>query len=102
MPVQELKLDRSFVASVLQSGPDEAVVRSTINLAHSLDIRTVADGGDTADLLTRVRSYGVRAVQGAAVSDPMSPGALADWLGAPPAPEPESVRGPQVQPQPIG
>jgi diguanylate cyclase len=98
MPVQELKLDRSFVASVLQGGPDEAVVRSTVSLAQSLGIRTVADGVDTAELLTRVRSYGIRAVQGAAIGDPMSPGVLADWLGAVPAPEVEPVRAPQ----PIG
>jgi diguanylate cyclase len=97
MPVQELKLDRSFVASVLQSAPDEAVVRSTVSLAQSLGIRTVADGVDTNDLLGRVRSYGVRAVQGAAVGDPMSPTVLADWLGTGTA-ELESPRAPQ----PIG
>lgn len=95
MPVQELKLDRTFVASVLQSGPDEAVVRSTVSLAQSLGIRTVADGVDTQELLGRVRSYGVRAVQGAAVGDPMSPTDLASWLGAA---EGEPVR----TPQPIG
>jgi diguanylate cyclase len=44
MPVQELNLDRSFVATVLHSGPDEAVVRSTVMLANSLSIRTLADG----------------------------------------------------------
>jgi EAL domain-containing protein (putative c-di-GMP-specific phosphodiesterase class I) len=102
MPVQELKLDRSFVASVLQSAPDEAVVRSTVSLAKSLGIRVVADGVDTAELLDRVRSYGVGAAQGAAIGDPMSPGALADWLGTAPAPEPAPMRGPQPQPQPIG
>ncbi len=98
MPVQELKLDRSFVASVLQSAPDEAVVQSTISLAQSLGIRTVADGVDTADLLTRVRTYGVRAVQGAAVGDPMSPAGLADWLGTGSPESSDSVRAPQ----PIG
>lgn len=95
MPVQELKLDRSFVASVLQSGPDEAVVRSTVSLAQSLGIRTVADGVDTSELLGRVRSYGVRAVQGAAVGDPMSPTDLAGWLGA-------AEGEPSRTPQPIG
>jgi predicted signal transduction protein with EAL and GGDEF domain len=103
MPVQELKLDRSFVASVLQGGPDEAVVRSTISLARSLGIRTVADGVDTTDLLDRVRSYGVRGVQGAAVVDPMSPDALADWLGTAPAPDPGGDPAHAApQPQPIG
>jgi diguanylate cyclase (GGDEF)-like protein len=97
MPVQELKLDRSFVASVLQSGPDEAVVRSTISLAQSLGIRAVADGVDTNDLLGRVRSYGVRAVQGAAIGDPMSPTVLAEWLGTG-TPEIDPVRTPAPAP----
>jgi diguanylate cyclase (GGDEF)-like protein len=86
MPVQELNLDRSFVASVLESTPDEAVVRSTVMLAQSLGIRTVADGVDTPDLLSRVRSYGVRSVQGTAIGPSMSPADLANWLGAATAP----------------
>ena len=93
MPVQELNLDRSFVAAVLHSGPDEAVVRSTVMLANSLGIRTLADGVDTPDLLNRVRSYGVRSVQGAMAGRPMSPAELAEWLGT-------SQPGPV--PQPIG
>lgn len=95
MPVQELKLDRSFVASVLQSAPDEAVVRSTVNLAQSLGIRTVADGVDTPELLNRVRSYGCRGVQGGAVGHSMSAADLAGWLGTP---DPDEARAPQ----PIG
>jgi len=95
MPVQELKLDREFVASVLQSAPDEAVVRSTVNLAQSLGIRTVADGVDTPELLSRVRSYGCRGVQGGAVGQPMSVGDLAGWLGTPDLDESRA-------PQPIG
>jgi hypothetical protein len=93
MPVQELNLDRSFTASVLHSAPDETVVRSTIMLARSLGIRTLADGIDTPDLLNRVRSYGVSAVQGAAVGRPMAPPELADWLG---------TAAPARAPQPIG
>lgn len=96
MPVQELKLDRTFVASVLQSAPDEAVVRSTINLAQSLGIRTLADGVDTPELLDRMRSYGCRAVQGAAVGEPMSAQDLAGWLGT------AEVELPGRTPQPIG
>ena len=95
MPVQELNLDRSFVASVLQSGPDEAVVRSTVSLAQSLGIRTVADGVDTEELLGRVRTYGVGAVQGAAVGAAMSPAELATWLGT-------AESEPTRTPQPIG
>ncbi len=80
MPVQELKLDRSFVASVLDSPPDAAVVQSTVSLAESLGIHTLAEGVDSAELLARLASYGCRSVQGGAVGAPMSPGALIGWL----------------------
>lgn len=95
MPVQELKLDRTFVASVLQSGPDEAVLRSTVSVAQSLGIRTLADGVDTPELLERMRSYGCRSVQGAAVGEPMSAPDLAGWLGT-------AEVAPVRMPQPIG
>lgn len=80
MPVQELKLDGSFVGSVLESAPDAAVVESTVSLARSLGIDTLADGVDSPELLTRLARYGCRSVQGAAVGVAMSPAALAAWL----------------------
>jgi diguanylate cyclase (GGDEF)-like protein len=81
MPVQELKLDRAFVAPVLSSTPDAAVVRSTVALAGSLGIDALADGVDSAELLERLTSYGCRGVQGAIVGAPIGPAALPTWLG---------------------
>ncbi len=81
LPVQELKLDRSFVASALHSAQDESVVRATVNLVQSLGIRPAADGVDSERLLQQVRSYGVRIVQGAIVGDAMTPAGLAEWFG---------------------
>jgi diguanylate cyclase len=81
LPVQELKLDRSFVASATHSEQDESVVRATVNLVQSLGIRAAADGVDSERLLYQVRSYGVRIVQGAIVGDAMTPTGLAEWLG---------------------
>ena len=81
LPVQELKLDRSFVASATHSAQDESVVRATVNLVQSLGIRAAADGVDSERLLYQVRSYGVRIVQGAIVGDAMTPAGLAEWLG---------------------
>ena len=96
MPVQELKLDRSFVASVLQSAPDEAVVRSTVSLAQSLGIRTLADGVDTGELLGRVRSFGVPGVSRERRSATRCPRRCwADWLGTA-MPELESPRTPHA------
>jgi diguanylate cyclase (GGDEF)-like protein len=94
LPVQELKLDRSFVASALHSAQDESVVRATVNLVQSLGIRAAAEGVDSERLLYQVRSYGIRVVQGAVIGDAMSPAALADWLG-PSTGEPEPSRAPQ-------
>jgi len=92
LPVQELKLDRSFVASAQHSAQDESVVRATVNLVQSLGIRAAADGVDSERLLYQVRSYGVRLVQGAVVGDAMSPATLAEWFGPG---EPERPRAPQ-------
>ncbi|HEX6754377.1 MAG TPA: bifunctional diguanylate cyclase/phosphodiesterase [Mycobacteriales bacterium] len=81
MPVQELKLDRTFVAPVLASGPDAAVVKSTVTLAGTLGINALADGVDSAELLDRLTSYGCWGVQGGIVGAPIPPGALSTWLG---------------------
>jgi diguanylate cyclase len=94
LPVEELKLDRSFVASALHSAQDESVVRATVNLVQSLGIRAAADGVDSERLLHQVRSYGVRVVQGAIVGDAMTPADLAEWLG-PKAGELDPPRTPQ-------
>jgi diguanylate cyclase len=94
LPVQELKLDRSFVASATHSAQDESVVRATVNLVQSLGIRAAADGVDSERLLYQVRSYGVRIVQGAIVGDAMTPAGLAEWLG-PKAGELDPPRTPQ-------
>lgn len=94
LPVQELKLDRSFVASATHSEQDESVVRATVNLVQSLGIRAAADGVDSERLLYQVRSYGVRIVQGAIVGDAMTPAGLAEWLG-PKTGELDSPREPQ-------
>jgi diguanylate cyclase (GGDEF)-like protein len=81
LPVQELKLDRSFVASTLHSTQDESVVRATVSLVESLGIQPAADGIDSERLLHKVRSYGVGIVQGAGIGESMSPVELAEWLG---------------------
>jgi diguanylate cyclase (GGDEF)-like protein len=94
LPVQELKLDRSFVASAMNSTQDESVVRATVNLVQSLGIRAAADGVDSERLLYQVRSYGVQVVQGAIVGDAMTPAGLAEWLG-PRADELDPPRAPQ-------
>jgi diguanylate cyclase (GGDEF)-like protein len=80
MPVDELKLDPSFVRPMLNSPQDAAVVRSTVELARSLNIVTFVEGVDSPELLGAVAACGCRGVQGPTLGGPMAPDALTGWL----------------------
>jgi diguanylate cyclase (GGDEF)-like protein len=80
MPVDELKLDPSFVTPMLNSPQDAAVVRSTVELARSLNIATYVEGVDSRELLDAVTACGCVGVQGAVVGGPMTANALRAWL----------------------
>ena len=56
LPVDELKIDKSFVMG-MEAGEDDAmIVRSTIDLAHNLGLTVVAEGVETAAILARLRT----------------------------------------------
>ncbi len=63
-PVDELKVDRSFVAGLGTSGKDGAIVNAVIALAHSLDLTAIAEGVETADQRERLQSLGCDVGQG--------------------------------------
>jgi EAL domain-containing protein (putative c-di-GMP-specific phosphodiesterase class I)/CHASE2 domain-containing sensor protein len=64
LPVDELKIDKSFVTSVSEDENDRIMVRSTINLAHELGLRVVAEGVEDAATLELLRSLGCDYAQG--------------------------------------
>ncbi len=79
--VDELKIDRSLVRGIVTDFRDRAIVLSTIELAHNLGLRVVAEGVEeqaTADLL---RSVGCDEIQGWLVAMPLEAAALETWLG---------------------
>jgi len=80
LPVQELKIDRSFVARMLESGQDAAIVKSTIDLAHTLGLAVVAEGVDSAEAWQRLVAYGCDQVQGNHLSPPVEAAELNAWL----------------------
>jgi len=80
LPVRELKVDKSFVLEMLSDGRNEAIVRSTIELAHNLGLRTVAEGIESEDVLGRLREMGCDRAQGFHLSRPMSPERVMPWL----------------------
>jgi diguanylate cyclase len=72
LPVHELKIDRSFVTAVCENENDRIMVRSTINLAHELGLRVVAEGVEDEATLQLLRSMGCDFAQGYLVGKPMS------------------------------
>ena len=64
LPIDELKIDRSFVAHVTTDPRSAAIVRSTIELAHALDLTVVAEGVEDQKALDAVRGFGCDFAQG--------------------------------------
>ena len=71
LPVSELKIDRSFVQHAHTSRSDAVLVRSTIELAHELGIKVVAEGVEDAGCLAFLRATGCDMVQGYYLSKPI-------------------------------
>jgi diguanylate cyclase len=72
LPIDELKLDRQFIAPILRSERAAAIVRSVIDLAHALGIACVAEGVEDRATADRLREYGCDIAQGHYFSRPMS------------------------------
>ena len=72
LPVDELKIDKSFVTSVCTDSNDEIMVRSTILLAHDLGLQVVAEGVEDEATTILLRSLGCDYAQGYFVAEPMS------------------------------
>ena len=71
IPATEVKIDRSFVASIDRNASDRLMVRSTIELAHSLGRIVVAEGVETPEILTELTKLGCDKVQGYLIGRPM-------------------------------
>lgn len=80
LPVDELKLDRSFVVEMADNARSAALVASTIALAHSLDLRMVAEGVETGIVFAELRRLGCDQGQGFFMSRPMPAAELDHWL----------------------
>jgi diguanylate cyclase (GGDEF)-like protein/PAS domain S-box-containing protein len=80
MPVDSLKIDRSFVAGLGKDPGDDAIVSGTIDLAHALGLKVVAEGVETAEQLARLEDLGCDLAQGFFLSEPLSVEEASDLL----------------------
>ena len=80
LPIDEIKIDRSFVTSMSSSKDDAIIVRSTIELGRNLGLKVVAEGVEDARTWTWLRELGCDIAQGYHVSRPVPPDELTAWL----------------------
>ena len=73
LPVHELKVDRSFVADMAENSTDASIVRSVIELGHSLGLRVTAIGVENEPTLDLLTELGCDAIQGYLVGVPALP-----------------------------
>ena len=79
-PIDKLKIDRSFVMDTPQSADDVAIVTAIIQMGHSLQLKTVAEGVETVEQKELLHRLGCDLVQGFLVSAPMDAQATQRWL----------------------
>jgi diguanylate cyclase len=80
LPIDELKIDRSFVAHVTADPRSAAIVRSTIELAHALDLTVVAEGVEDQESLDAVKAFGCDFAQGYHFSRALPAEAFTAWM----------------------
>jgi EAL domain-containing protein (putative c-di-GMP-specific phosphodiesterase class I) len=80
LPVDEVKVDQSFVRNMAVDAQDSRVVRSVIDLGHDLGMRVVAEGVETQSTLDLLASWGCDLAQGYYFSRPLSAPDLTAWM----------------------
>ena len=80
LPVDVIKIDRSFVKDMTENKDNAAIVRSTIDLAHDLGLWVIAEGVEDKETYDQLTAMGCDAAQGYYMCKPIPEEALATWL----------------------
>ncbi|WP_141577689.1 bifunctional diguanylate cyclase/phosphodiesterase [Actinomadura sp. WMMA1423] len=80
LPVEEIKIDSSFVRRLADSPDDAVIVRSIVDLVRTLGLRSVAEGVEDAAIAERLREMGCEAAQGWHFCRPMDAETATEWL----------------------
>jgi len=81
LPVAELKIDRAFVTDLETSDEAQLIAGTIVQMAHTLDLRVVAEGVETAQQRDLLVAMGCDELQGYLFARPMPPEELAEWAG---------------------
>lgn len=73
MPIDALKIDKSFVTDVLTDSDDAEIATAIIRLAHALHLRVVAEGVETLEQVAFLKSGGCDEIQGYVIAKPLPP-----------------------------
>ncbi len=80
LPIDEIKVDQSFVNGMLANPQDGVIVRSIIDLGRNLDLEVVAEGAETFEQLAALRDLGADRAQGYVISKPLPGEEFKQWL----------------------
>ncbi|MEL6911791.1 MAG: EAL domain-containing protein, partial [Cyanobacteria bacterium J06598_4] len=80
LPIDTLKIDRSFVTNIALNPEDPAIARAIIALGQSLELNITAEGVETQEQLTHLQNQGCHEVQGYYFSQPLPPEMLQSFL----------------------
>jgi len=80
LPLHELKIDKSFVMNLAGSQEDQLIVRSTIELAHSMSLVVCAEGIESSEVMELLAGMNCDIGQGFCISRPVPPEVFAQWL----------------------
>ncbi|HUK57189.1 MAG TPA: EAL domain-containing protein [Nitrospiria bacterium] len=80
LPVDAIKIDKSFVIHMIENQNDAVIVRSTIDLAHNLGHQVIAEGVENQELWDRLAALGCDAAQGYYMCKPIPAADLTRWL----------------------
>ncbi|MGH2680586.1 MAG: putative bifunctional diguanylate cyclase/phosphodiesterase [Actinomycetota bacterium] len=82
LPIEELKIDRSFVSHMMDRVEDFTIVRATVELGRNLGLRVVAEGVQDRETFDRLGDFGCDEAQGYYIAKPLEPASFWRWLSA--------------------
>jgi diguanylate cyclase (GGDEF)-like protein len=84
LPLDKIKIDRSFISATNDDPSSSIILRSMINLCHNLELDCVVEGVESLEQMTLLQREGCRYLQGYLFAKPMSGKEIADYLAASP------------------